>query len=260
MFIFAHHPLVKVLFFPFLSRNAIPEAQQKLVRCGICLGACMEPVSGMLANGRPCCNKQWICNGCLNAALEHEDVGAGLCPLCRAPIVRGHVAFSKDDVDKTVEMLTLDSIAPGCDRHGFDARSLVKHLRLIHEPDEVAKYDTALKLLHYDYLRGMAISWRINTRSLRATVHESKKVAEDQLVRHCAQLASKEAQLYDQRERYEGLLKKKQTYERDAYVMLGRMCFEAAGEEIQHYAEADKSCGSGGHRSRSRTPTSRNEK
>ena len=135
------------------------------------------------------------------------------------------MAFPEQLINEKLDMLAYGCIVPGCDRHGFDARSLVKHLIILHGPEEEAIYKTELTVMHYDMLRAHAAALKMDARRLKAAVRKSKKNAEDLLVKHCEQLSRKEAEFAVERERYEALLQNKQTYERDAYAMLGRMCF-----------------------------------
>ena len=103
--------------------HTVPEGQQKQLRCGVCLNACAEPVSGQLANGLACCNKQWLCQPC----LQHHLTESHSCPFCRSTIEDGHVAFPEQLINEKLDMLAYGCTVPGCDRHGLDAHSLVKH-------------------------------------------------------------------------------------------------------------------------------------
>ena len=85
--------------------DTLPESQKKQVRCGICLGPCLEPVSGRLAsNGQPCCNfKQWLCEKCLREHIAHRTAS---CPICRAPIRSdAYEPFPKEQIMEKVDML-----------------------------------------------------------------------------------------------------------------------------------------------------------
>ena len=100
-----------------------------------------------------------------------------------------------------------------CERHGFDARLLVKHLVEIHEPMEKEIYDKEVKVLHYGMLQIALCKARIRARAaeiqrgeakaeLEIAMEKARKREEDQLsqkelllVKHAEQLSQKEAQL-----------------------------------------------------------------
>ena len=244
--------------------DTLPESQKKQVRCGICLGACLQPVSGKLAaSGAPCCGfKQWLCEPCLRAHIEHSGAS---CPICRAHLRPDtNEPLPKELIREKLYMLVFGCTVEGCGRQGFDVHSLVAHMVNTHGNTEQAMFDKEVKILHYDMLyedvrklrlraRAAEVQRGVTRTELEVFARKTREKEEQLLLRHARQLAKQEASWSAERLRYEHLLEEKNRNEAAAFTRLAELCFEAAAGQIRNSGDVKQepdAC----RRDRSRSP------